>query len=112
METTLFLSHLFYIVTTFTVPPPSATPCSETLATPTCKTPSATTAQSRAFSIQKDGGSPNMGVNTSPKPYLKPNYGGGVRASGRVMRGSEEMGKKREMESMKEAGCGGTDIGR
>ncbi|KAB5569419.1 hypothetical protein DKX38_003212 [Salix brachista] len=43
-----------------------------------------------------------MGVNASPKTYLKPNYGGGVRASGRVMRGSEEMGKKREREPMKE----------
>ncbi|KAJ6686034.1 TRIHELIX TRANSCRIPTION FACTOR ASIL2 [Salix purpurea] len=51
---------------------------------------------------QKHGGSPNMGVNASPNPYLKPKYGGGVGASGRVMRGSEEMGKKREREPMEE----------
>ena len=43
-----------------------------------------------------------MGVNASPNPYLKPKYEGGVGASGRVMRGSEEMGKKREREPMEE----------
>ncbi|KAJ6340545.1 hypothetical protein OIU77_008332 [Salix suchowensis] len=38
----------------------------------------------------------------SPNPYLKPNYGGGVGASGRVTRWSEEMRKKRERELMGE----------
>jgi hypothetical protein len=42
-----------------------------------------------------------MGVNASPNPNLKPNYGG-MGSSSRVMRGGEEMGKKREREPMEE----------
>ncbi|KAG5231095.1 trihelix transcription factor [Salix suchowensis] len=50
---------------------------------------------------QKYGGSPSMGVNASPNPNQKPNYGG-VGSSSRVMRGGEEMGKKREREPMED----------
>jgi len=50
---------------------------------------------------QKYGGGPSMGVNASPNPNLKPNYGG-MGSSSRVMRGGEEMGKKREREPMEE----------
>ncbi|CAK7347770.1 unnamed protein product [Dovyalis caffra] len=60
---------------------------------------------------QKYGGSPNMGVNASPNPNLKPNYGGGVGGSSRAVRGvlgdgfvrmeQMKMEMAREMETMR-----------